>query len=405
MDDKKFSLYSQWKEWLGIATSVSQTLKYMEQATAEFKKLEIVLTEIAKTTDLTASQLKSLTRNSFDVAGKLGKNASEYLKSVHELKMAGYENYEAMAQLSLVAQSSGNMTRQMANDYLTAADAALKYHGNTEKLNALLDGQTQIAKRNSISMTELASATKTAMNNFVDIDIPEDKLTALLGTGISSSSKSGEDVAKSIKSIIMELQQTEGIGGNDNEIISERTLDQVKNRCRLIGIELNSVQEGSSQLRDPVNILGQLAQVYNSLPDGSSAKSGILSDIGGKYNSDVLSSLLSNWSQYEKMLSDYGNSQGTAVNQANQKAEAWSGIFNSISNNWTSLLSSLSDDSTFLSLLKILENLTSGATYLVQSLGGFPAIIAVVSGALASKNFGMHKSVPQSYCFEYALHA
>lgn len=380
---------SQLKDWLEVIKTTKKAIDSFDSAVAELRDLDDILTKISVTTNLTSDQLKSLAKNSFTVAEKLGTTAAEYLRCAQDMKLAGYENYEAMAQLSLVTQSITGMTDQMAKNYLTTADAVFGYNGNILKLNSLLDGQSQLAERNSVNMMELTSATKSVMDNFYDLgNIPADKLTALLGTGIASSHESAENVAKAVKSILMNFQQIEGLGGHTGDIIDEAQLKNVEKLCQTLGIQLRTVHDGISDLRDPLDILEDLAYVYNSLPDDSGVKDSLFQNMGSKNTTDILSSILSNWDQYQSMLYDYQNSTGSAFDQSAQSAEDWIGILNSISNHWTSFVSTLSDDKGFLSLLNIIEKITSAIDSFAQSTGALPIAAAAFGALLSTKNLG-----------------
>lgn len=112
----------------------------------ELKNINTIVTEISKAADVPVQQLKDLETNSFSVASKYGQKASDYLLGVQEMTRAGYSDTAGMAELSTLAQSAGDMTAELANQYLIASDMAFGYGGNVEKLNALLDSQNQINK-------------------------------------------------------------------------------------------------------------------------------------------------------------------------------------------------------------------------------------------------------------------
>ena len=118
----------------------------ISQSVSELKQMDDILTEISKTSNLTTSQLKELGSTSFDSASKYGKKASDYLTGIQEMSRSGYygEQAKQMANLSVLAQSAGDIDANMANSYLLASNAAYQYQGNVEKLNALLDGQNMI---------------------------------------------------------------------------------------------------------------------------------------------------------------------------------------------------------------------------------------------------------------------
>ena len=100
-------------------------------------------------------QLKELGDEAFAVASKFGQVSGNYLTAVQEMARSGYETLsKELGQLSLLAQSAGDMTAEMANNYLLATDAAYKYGGSVDKLNAALDGANYISNKNSASRFE-----------------------------------------------------------------------------------------------------------------------------------------------------------------------------------------------------------------------------------------------------------
>lgn len=247
----------------------------------ELKNINTIVTEISKAADVPVKQLKDLETSSFSIASKYGQKASDYLLGVQEMTRAGYSDTSGMAELSTLAQSAGDMTAELANQYLIASDMAFGYGGNVEKLNALLDSQNQITNRNAVNMTELANATKIVASQAAQSGVAEDKMTAALSTMIATTQQGGEIAARSFKGILMNLQQVTG-ELDDGEIIDEDSLQKVEKRLTSVGVAMKEVKDGTVSLRDPMKVLEELAQVYNSLPNDSVEKAGIISDLGGK---------------------------------------------------------------------------------------------------------------------------
>lgn len=311
-------------EWTVGSTAVMKAIHAVTTSLSELKEIDTTLTEISKTSDLTSSQLRQLGSDSFDVASKYGKKANDYLLGQQEMYRAGFTNADGMAELSTLAQAAGDMTADLANDYLIASNAAFEYNGNVEKLNALLDGQNQITNRNAVSMEELANATKTAGSLLANVsNLSEQEMSALLGTGIATSRESGETVARALRSIMMNLQGVAGEGGFEGEEIDAEQLKKVEARCHSLGVELEYMKDGMASLRDPIEVLRDLSEVYNSLPEDSAERAGMIADIGGKYRANVLSSILSHFDQFDKMMADFENSQGSAYEEAMKSANNW----------------------------------------------------------------------------------
>lgn len=381
---------SKFAQWTGISGAIIGMTTAVRRSVSELKEVDTILTEISKTSDMTKQQLKELGSTSFTTASKYGQGASSYLYGVQEMSRAGYTDVSPMAELSTLAQSAGDLTADLANDYLIASDAAYGYQGNVEKLNALLDSQNQVTNRNAVSLQELAGATKVAANQLANMRIEENELTALLGTGIATSRESGETVGRAVKGIMMNLTQVKGEAGFDGDIIDEKSLAKVEARCHSVGVELEYMRDGIARLRDPMVVLKELSEVYNSLPDDSADKAGIIADIGGKYHGNVLSSILSNWDKYEKMLQDYENSSGSALEEALKTGQSWEGLIKSIGNNWTSLVSTFVTDDLTTNVLGNINSLTSGLDGLVKSIGALPVASAALGAILGAKNFGKY---------------
>lgn len=355
-------------------TLVSQTKEMTASSVDELKEIDRILTEIGKTGELTAKQLQKLGDVSFAAASKYGAKAGDYLEEVKKMYDAGYKNAKEMAELSLLAQNTGGLEGTLAQDYIEVSDAAYRYFGNVEKLTALLDAQKQVTEQNAVSMAELLNATKASASRLSGIGIGEDEMTALFGTGIAATKESGETVGHAVNGILMSLQKIKGETGLAGGFLDEAALIRAEKRCNSLGIELTGIKDGVTGLRDPVQILKELASAYNSLPDGSARKAGILTDIGGENAGGVLSGILSNWSLYEKMLGDFRNAGGIAMKGAEQSAGSWESSWNRLSNSWTDLVDNIANSNVFVTLIHFANSFLEVINKITSHLKSLPSI-------------------------------
>ncbi len=355
-------------------TLVSQTKEMTASSVDELKEIDRILTEIGKTGELTAKQLQKLGDASFAAASKYGAKAGDYLEEVKKMYDAGYKNAKEMAELSLLAQNTGGLEGTLAQDYIEVSDAAYRYFGNVEKLTALLDTQKQVTEQNAVSMAELLNATKASASRLSGIGIGEDEMTALFGTGIAATKESGETVGHAVNGILMSLQKIKGETGLAGGFLDEAALIRAEKRCNSLGIELTGIKDGVTGLRDPVQILKELASAYNSLPDGSARKAGILTDIGGENAGGVLSGILSNWSLYEKMLGDFRNAGGIAMKGAEQSAGSWESSWNRLSNSWTDLVGNIANSNVFVTLIHFANSFLEVINKITSHLKSLPSI-------------------------------
>jgi len=135
-------------QWLSIGNGITFVTSKTKVAITELKSLDNILTEISKTSNLTKQQLEALGDSSFDSASKYGKSAPDFLTGIQEMSQSGFygDKGSAMAEQSLLAQAAGDMTAEVANNYILATNAAYKYNGEAKKLNAVIDGQNSINK-------------------------------------------------------------------------------------------------------------------------------------------------------------------------------------------------------------------------------------------------------------------
>ena len=292
-------------EFLVSYGATDYAFQAVADSVGELKNVDSILTEISKTSDMTSSQLEQLGNDSFDYASKYGRTVSDYLTGVQEMSRSGFYGNQAkeLADLSVLAQSAGDMTAETANSYLLATNAAYGYNGSVEKLNAALDGQNMITNRNSVSMDDMASATSKAASMAAQTGVSVDELSAMIGTMEARTKAGGDKVGTSLKSLLMNLQ----------DVSSKK----IRNTLDKAGASMTKMVNGVEKIRDPIEILEDLAKTYNSLSEADPLKSEILANIGKKMHANSLSALLTGWNDYKEMLQDYSEGTGSAAVEAN----------------------------------------------------------------------------------------
>lgn len=180
---------------------INRLTSYISSAVDELRNIDDILTEISKTSDITTENLKELGYASYDAASAYGRVASDYLLGVQEFSRAGYDEASAksMAELSLRAQAAGDMTAEMANQYIIATNAAYDYNGSVAELTDTLDRQNYVTNHYALSMSDLAEATKIAASQAAQSGIGIDEMTAALSTMISTTQQGGEIASRALR--------------------------------------------------------------------------------------------------------------------------------------------------------------------------------------------------------------
>ena len=347
---KQFAEAAQeFSQWLSISSAVTFAISKTKDAILEIKELDGILTNISKTSNMTSGQLKQLGKDAYSSASKYGKTASDYLNSIQAMSNSGFQGKKgtAMAEQSLMAQAAGDMSAELANNYIIAANSAYKLNGEASKLNAILDGQNSITNKHSVAMVDMAEGMLKTATIASEYKVSVEDLSAMIGTIQSISKSGGSEVGDAIQSILINLQNVSS--------------DKITGTLDKANASMTETVNGVSKLRNPIAILRDLAKTFNLLDDNAPLKEEILSNIGGEDHAAKLSALLQNMEMFDKMLIDYSTGSGSALESANKSATNLTGTFNKLVNSLVN-----SDGLKF--GVSLLDSLVQGATKLVSVL-------------------------------------
>ena len=268
--DQFSEAFQSFTQWISVTSLIMGTVHQFTQSIGELKEIDDILTEISKTSDMTRQELQELGSTSFASASELGKTATDYLTSVQEMSRSGFygEQGEEMAKTSLLAQAAGDMTADLANKFLLATNAAYKYEGDAQKLNAVLDGMNSITNRNSVSMVDMAEAMSEAGTVAANYRVSIEDVSAMIGTMEAVTKSGGSEVGNSLKSILINLQN----------ITSSKIVDTLD----AANASMTEMVNGVEQLRDPISILRDLSATFTQLDEADPLRAEILTNIGGR---------------------------------------------------------------------------------------------------------------------------
>ena len=282
-----------------------------------------------------------------------------------------------MAEQSLLAQSAGDMDRELADRYILATNAAYKLNGEAEKINAVLDGMNSITNKNSVAMADMAEAMTKAGTVAGGYRVKVEDLSAMIGTMESVTKLGGGEVGNAAKAILINLQNI-----TSSKIVD--TLDKAN-------ASMTEMVNGTEKLRDPIIILRDLAKTYNQLSEDDPLRAEIVTNIGQKYHANKLSSLLQNMDLFDKMLVDYSEGEGSALEESNKSAENLTGTINKLHNSWTEFVNTVINSDGLKTGVSLINDLVKGLTNIV---GLFDSVgtLGIGAGLFAGlKNVGGEK--------------
>lgn len=127
---------------------------------------------------------------------------------------------------------------------------------------------TEGTNRNSVALGDMASAMSKAGTTASSYNVSVEDLSAMIGTMEAVTKSGGDEVGNSLKSILINLQNV-----TSSKIVG--TLDKAN-------ASMTTFVNGAEKLRNPIEILRDLAKTFNELDKDDPLRAEILTNIGGK---------------------------------------------------------------------------------------------------------------------------
>ena len=392
-----YSLADQFKQaagsftqWLSVSSLVMTGVSKTREAVNELIEMDNILTEISKTSDLTDKELKELGKSSFDRASDLGRTATDYLNTVTEMSRSGFygEQGEAMAKQVLLAQTAGDLTNDLASKYVLATNAAYKFNGEASKLNEVIDGMNMVTNRNSVAMEDMAESMSAAGSVAATYRVDPAEFAAMTGTIEAVTKLGGSEVGTGIKSLLINLQNVNS--------------SKITGTLKSAGAAMTEMVDGAESLRKPMDILRDLSKTFKTLDEDNPLRAEILTNIGGKYQATKLAALLDNFEMYDKMLQDYSEGHGSAMQEAEKSASNVTGSLNKLSNTWTKTINNLVNSDGMIAFINLLEKVVSLVDKITDNLGLLGTGSLIGSAIAGAKGKGLtyvtYHSLRVPYC-------
>lgn len=121
-----------------------------------------------------------------------------------------------------------------------------------------------------------------------------------------------------------------------------------------------------------------------------------------KYQATKLAALLDNFEMYDKMLQDYSEGQGSAMQEAEKSASNVTGSLNKLSNTWTKTINNLVNSDDMIAFINLLEKVVSLVDKITDNLGLLGTGSLIGSAIAGAKGKGLtyvtYHSLRVPYC-------
>jgi len=341
------------------SSAINLVVTGFKEAFKEMKNVDSEMVTIRKVTGFTADEMERLSKNAYSLASRYGRTASEVMSGESVFARAGYtDQIEQLAELSLLLQNVGDLQADDAAKFLIATDAAYKYGGSQEKLMAVVDGLNEITNKHATDMQKMTEGMTVAGSVFAESGESIETFAALLGAATAKTQRSGSEMARGLRTILMNLRQIRG-ETEDGELINGESIAAASKALKDYA-NISTMENG--KLRKASDVLDDLAKKWGTLTE--TQKAAVAEAVAGKRQANVLMALMGDWATYQQMLADFTGGAGSALKENEIYLDSWAAKTSQLKSSWTELVNNITST----------DAIKGGLDLIVSALNGINAM-------------------------------
>lgn len=370
--------------WQIFGDMISKVIGSFREAINTLKDVDTEMVNVQKVTDYSNTQMKELEENAYSLASAYGRTADEITAMYTTFARAGYlgDQLDSMTEMGTLLANIGDISQDTAAKFLLAVDAAWKLNGSESELMTVMDGLNEITNKNAVDMEALTSGITVAGSVFAEAGESVQTFSALVGAGVAATQRSGSEISRGLRTIVMNIRQIKG-ETEDGELIDGESIAKASNALReYAGISTMA----NGQLRESSAVLSDLAGKWDTLD--TVAQSAIAEALAGKRQANILTALMGNWETVEKMMQDYADGAGSALRENEIYLDSWEAKSKKLKATWTEFVSHLIETDTIKDALDgvigLVELLDSAGGHLVITVGLLTGAVLLLGHAKKS---------------------
>ena len=364
--------------WQTINAAIATVIRSFKNAIETMKEVDSALVTIRKVTDLTESQIESLTNKTYELATAYGRTADELLDLSATFARAGFgDQIEQMTELAALLENVGDIEGDTAAKFLLAANAAWQLGGDYDSLMGIIDGMNEVTNQAAVDMEALTNGITVAGSVFANAGETAQTYTAMVGTAVAATQRSGNEIARGLRTIAMNVRSIKG-ELEDGEIIDEESISKAAAALDSVGIH---VADANGELRLTSDVLADLAHKWDTLTTAEQAY--LAESLAGKRQANILTALMQNWGEVERQMQLYAEGAGSAMRENELYLDSWEAKTKILSAAWTEFISHLIETE---QVKGILDGLTAVINAMDSGFGRAVITVLAFSAALLSVN-------------------
>lgn len=355
----------------GVQGSIQKAYYYAEDLNKSLNNIRIV-------TGQSSDQMAQFAERANKAAQALSTTTTNYTNASLIYYQQGLSDKEVAdrTEVTIKMANAAGESASKVSDQLTAVWN--NFYDGSKSLEYYADVMTKLGAYTASSTDEISEGVQKFASVANTIGLSYEYATSALATLTAKTRESANTVGNSLKTLFARIQ-----GLTLGETLEDGTdLNKYSLALEKVGI---SIKDQQGELKDMNTILDEMMNKWDSLSRAEQVA--LAQTVGGVRQYTQLVNLMENKDYFKELVGVAKNSEGTLQKQADIYAESWEASKKRVQASLEEIYKQLVNDKFFIGLNDTLSDTLNITSKLIDSLGGLPGVLGVVS-TLMLKSFG-----------------
>lgn len=355
----------------GVQGSIQKAYYYAEDLNKSLNNIRIV-------TGQNNDQMAQFAERANKAAQALSTTTTNYTNASLIYYQQGLSDKEVAdrTEVTIKMANAAGESASKVSDQLTAVWN--NFYDGSKSLEYYADVMTKLGAYTASSTDEISEGIQKFASVANTIGLSYEYATSALATLTAKTRESANTVGNSLKTLFARIQ-----GLTLGETLEDGTdLNKYSKALEKVGI---SIKDQQGELKDMNTILDEMMNKWDSLSRAEQVA--LAQTVGGVRQYTQLVNLMENKDYFKELVGVAKNSEGTLQKQADIYAESWEASKKRVQASLEEIYKQLVNDKFFIGLNDTLSDTLNITSKLIDSLGGLPGILGIVS-TLMLKSFG-----------------
>lgn len=355
----------------GVQGSLQKAYYYAEDLNRSLNDIRIV-------TGQSNDQMAQFAEKANKAAQALSTTTTNYTNASLIYYQQGLSDKEVAdrTEVTIKMANAAGESASKVSDQLTAVWN--NFYDGSKSLEYYADVMTKLGAYTASSTDEISEGIQKFASVANTIGLSYEYATSALATLTAKTRESANTVGNSLKTLFARIQ-----GLTLGETLEDGTdLNKYSKALDKVGI---SIKDQQGELKDMNTILDEMMNKWDSLSRAEQVA--LAQTVGGVRQYTQLVNLMENKDYFKELVGVAKNSEGTLQEQADIYAESWEASKKRVQASLEEIYKQLVNDKFFIGLNDTLSDTLNITSKLIDSLGGLPGILSVIS-TLMLKSFG-----------------